>query len=87
MAILCAEIIKVTFCRVNVSEYLSVGAYGFGYPAFAKNSDLSSFPSEYAAISSTVATSLCGIIPAYRSTTILILVILTEVSSSPELIL
>jgi len=77
VAILCVEIVKVTFCRVNVREYLTVGAYGFRYPAFANNPDLSSFPSEYGAISGTIAASLCKMIPSYRPTITLIVVILT----------
>jgi hypothetical protein len=76
VAILCVEIVKATFCRVNVSEYLTVGVYGFRYPAFANNPDLSSFPSEYGAISGTIAASLCRMIPSYRPTIILIVVIL-----------
>jgi hypothetical protein len=76
VAILCVEIVKVTFCRVNVSEYLTLGAYGFRYPAFANNPSLSSFPSEYGAISGTIAASLCRMIPSYRPTIILIVVIL-----------
>ena len=76
MAILCAEIVKATFCRINVSGYLTVGVCGFRYPGFANSPDLSSFPSEFGAISGTIAGSLCRMIPSYRSTIILVLAIL-----------
>ena len=66
----------MTFARANVSEYLTLGVYGFRYPAVVNNPDLSSFPSEYGAISGTIAASLCRMIPTYRPTIILIVVIL-----------
>jgi hypothetical protein len=76
-AILCVEIIKVTFYRATVSEYLDIGAYGFHYPGFADNPDLSSFPSEYGGISGTIAATLCKMMPSYRPTLILLVLILT----------
>jgi hypothetical protein len=42
-AILSVEIVKVTVFRADVSEYLAVGAYGFWFPGFTYNPDLSSF--------------------------------------------
>jgi len=76
-AILCVEIIKVMFWRTNVSEYLAAGMYSFRYLDFANSQDLSSFPSEYGAISGTIATSLCKMMPSYRPTLILLVLILT----------
>ena len=49
VTILFVEFVKVTFARANVCEYLTVGVYGFRYPAVVNNPDLSSFPSEFGA--------------------------------------
>jgi len=76
-AILYVEIIKVMFWRTNVSEYLAAGMYSFRYLDFANSQDLSSFPSEYGAISGTIAASLCKMMPSYRPTLILLVLILT----------
>ncbi len=77
IAILCVEIVKITFGRVSLSEYFATGAYGFRYINLTRNSDLSSFPSEYGAITASIASSLWRITPSYRSTIILLTIILT----------
>ena len=71
------EIVKVTVFRAGVSEYLAVGAYGFRYPGFTYNPGLSSFPSEYGAISGTITVTLCKMMPSYRPTLILLTFLLT----------
>jgi hypothetical protein len=76
-AILFVEIVKVTVFRADVSEYLAVGAYGFRYPGFTYNSDLSSFPSEYGAISGAITVTLCKMMPSYRPTLILLAFLLS----------